>query len=113
MPLPQILRAVVGEPDCTRFVLPHQRLKGQIDGQRRSRHHERGPCFRTAKDQQLRWPHLHASFLGFPTMVHASEHLQPVCSESRLQSLQRLIHRIAAADLNQTLFVHHARLLTG
>src|SRR6185312_11787317 len=73
VPLLEVFRAVVGDPDLPAGVLPDQCLQREINGECRGNDHQRGSALGAAKDDHLRGRHLEAGFFGFAAVVDAAK----------------------------------------
>src|SRR6202035_3091298 len=106
MPMLQILRGIVADPNLALFVFGDQSLQWQIDSQRWRSHHQRRSSLRTAEDQDFGWAHLQANLLSLAAVVNQSKYLKPALLEHSFKTRHGIIHRIPASSSHQTVVLH-------
>ncbi|SPE31755.1 hypothetical protein SBA2_630052 [Acidobacteriia bacterium SbA2] len=102
MPLLQVFRSVVGNPDFVLGVLPDQDFEGKVDGKTWSRQHERSSRLGVSKNQHFSGRHLHSGLCRLSAVIDQGEHGDVFRSQHRLKFLQRFVHRLAAGNAHDS-----------
>lgn len=96
-PLPEILRAVIGNEHFAIAVLPYENFKWKIHCARRSRQHYGSASLGTAKDEQFGQSHCHADSFGLVTVIDEGKQSHPLPCEEILAPIHSFVHRQATA----------------
>src|SRR5215472_5731202 len=99
----QISWIVVRQPHLALGIFPEQRLQRQIDRDRGRGLHQWRAALGATEDQQLRRPHLEPDLGRLAAVVHTREDSHAALLEQRLQPRHRLLYRMLARQMNQTI----------
>src|SRR5579863_585674 len=83
----KILGAVVGNPDFSARILPHESLKRKIDGESGRGHHQRRAAFGTSENDELSRVHFHSDFFSLAAVIDASKYGETFRLQNGVQPL--------------------------
>src|ERR1700722_2624549 len=106
VPLRQIFRAVVGDPDFPLVILPNQDLEWQVDGNARCRDHKGSAPLWVTENEKLGRTHFHPYLLRFSAVIDECEYGNSLNLEDSLELPQGLIDRMLAGFIDDSVGGH-------
>ncbi len=102
MPLRQIGRRIVGDPDIAFWILPDEQFQGQIDSNASRRQHQGSAGLGITEDEQLGRKHFHADLLRFSAVVDQGKDRDPLCSKKFLRAAEGFLDGIIAGFIYES-----------
>jgi hypothetical protein len=110
VPLHNVVRAVVRNPNFLLAIFPNKNLQRQVDGNAGSSQHQRCARLGTAKNQQLSRTHAHSQLFCFSAVVDQCKQSDSLRLQNILELFHCLLDRVIARPVDDSIAVVDAIL---
>jgi hypothetical protein len=111
VPLSQVLRIIVREPDPSLAILRNEYLQWQVESDAWSGKHERRSCFGTAEYRQFGGGHFDSHFRGFTAVVDDNKEGDAFRLQKAFKFVDRLVDGVIAGNFHYA--IHFVSLVVG
>src|SRR5450432_342625 len=102
VPLFQIDRAVIRDPNFSLTIFPDQNLKREINRDTGCGQHYRRPAFGTSENQQPGWTHFQSHLFRFAAVVNQREQSNSLRLQDALELFYCLLNRMIARQIDNS-----------